>query len=40
MGAGLLVAGAYGHARLREWTLGGVTEDLLLYPKVPTIMSH
>lgn len=40
MGAGLLVAGAYGHARLREWALGGVTEDLLLYPKIPTIMSH
>jgi nucleotide-binding universal stress UspA family protein len=40
MSAGLLVAGAYGHARLREWALGGVTEDLLLYPKVPTIMSH
>ena len=24
----LLVAGAYGHARLRQWALGGVTEDL------------
>lgn len=29
-GAGLLVAGAYGHNRLREWVLGGVTRDLLL----------
>lgn len=40
MEAGLIVAGAYGHARLREWALGGVTEDLLLYPKVPTFLSH
>lgn len=40
MGAGLVVAGAYGHARVREWALGGVTEDLLLHPKVPTLMSH
>lgn len=28
--AGLIVAGAYGHARLQEWILGGVTRDLLL----------
>jgi nucleotide-binding universal stress UspA family protein len=27
--ANLIVAGAYGHSRLREWTLGGVTRDLL-----------
>ncbi|MGZ9114667.1 MAG: universal stress protein, partial [Brevundimonas sp.] len=26
--AGLIVAGGYGHARLREWALGGVTRDL------------
>lgn len=25
----LIVAGAYGHSRLREWVLGGVTRDLL-----------
>lgn len=29
---GLLVAGAYGHTRLREWVLGGVTRDLLMQP--------
>lgn len=27
-GAGLVVAGAYGHSRLREWVLGGVTRHL------------
>ena len=27
--AGLIVAGGYGHARLREWALGGVTRDLI-----------
>lgn len=27
--ADLLVAGAYGHGRLREWVFGGVTRDLL-----------
>ena len=27
--AGLIVAGGYGHARLREWAFGGVTRDLL-----------
>jgi nucleotide-binding universal stress UspA family protein len=26
VGAGLVVAGAYGHSRLREWVLGGVTK--------------
>jgi nucleotide-binding universal stress UspA family protein len=28
-GADLIVAGAYGHSRVREWVLGGVTRDLL-----------
>jgi nucleotide-binding universal stress UspA family protein len=28
-GAGLVVAGAYGHSRLREWILGGVTQRLI-----------
>ena len=27
--AGLIVAGGYGHARMREWVLGGVTHGLL-----------
>lgn len=28
-GAGLVVAGAYGHSRFREWVLGGVTRHLI-----------
>ena len=40
IGAGLFVAGAYGHTRLREWMIGGVTEDLLLQPNRPTLISH
>jgi nucleotide-binding universal stress UspA family protein len=28
--ADLIVVGAYGHSRSREWVLGGVTSDLLL----------
>lgn len=28
VGAGVVVAGAYGHSRLREWVLGGVTQHL------------
>jgi len=38
--AGLMVAGAYGHARLREWIMGGVTSDLLLHPGRCTLVSH
>jgi nucleotide-binding universal stress UspA family protein len=29
LGAGLIVAGVYGHSRLREWAFGGVTRRLL-----------
>ena len=29
IGADLIVAGAYGHSRLREWAFGGVTRSLL-----------
>jgi nucleotide-binding universal stress UspA family protein len=29
VGAGLVVAGAYGHSRFREWILGGVTKRLV-----------
>ncbi|ABD06077.1 UspA [Rhodopseudomonas palustris HaA2] len=28
-GAGIVIAGAYGHSRFREWVLGGVTQYLL-----------
>jgi nucleotide-binding universal stress UspA family protein len=38
--AGLLVGGAYGHNRFREWVLGGVTKDLLMHPARCSFMSH
>jgi nucleotide-binding universal stress UspA family protein len=38
--AGLMVAGAYGHTRLLEWIMGGVTSDLLLHPGRCTLVSH
>lgn len=37
---GLIVAGAYGHSRLREWALGGVTGDFLMNPHCPVLLSH
>lgn len=36
----LLVAGAYGHNRLREWAFGGVTQDVLLNPSFCVLLSH
>jgi nucleotide-binding universal stress UspA family protein len=38
--AGLVVAGAYGHSRLREWVLGGVTGDFLINPDRCVLVSH
>jgi nucleotide-binding universal stress UspA family protein len=40
MGADLVVAGAYGHSRLREWILGGVTKDLLVSKDRYSLLSH
>jgi nucleotide-binding universal stress UspA family protein len=40
LGADLIVAGAYGHSRLREYVLGGVTRDLLKTADIPVLMSH
>lgn len=39
-GRDLLVMGAYGHARLRQALLGGVTESLLKRSPVPLFLSH
>ncbi len=39
-GADLLVIGAYGHSRLRELVLGGVTRHLLRHMTIPVLMSH
>ena len=36
----LLVMGAYGHSRLREFILGGATNSLLSKPPLPILFSH
>ncbi len=38
--ADVIVAGAYGHSRVREWVFGGVTRDLLLAADRCTLVSH
>ena len=39
-GADLLVMGAYGHSRLREFILGGATQSMLSKPPLPILFSH
>jgi nucleotide-binding universal stress UspA family protein len=36
----LIVMGGYGHSRLREWLLGGVTHELMHQSPVPVLMAH
>ncbi len=36
----VIVAGAYGHSRMREWAFGGVTRDLLLRGGHCALVSH
>jgi nucleotide-binding universal stress UspA family protein len=38
--ADLMVMGAFGHSRLREFVLGGATRRLLDTSKIPLFMSH
>jgi len=38
--ADMIVMGGYGHSRLREFVLGGVTRGLLESMTVPVLMSH
>ncbi|CUU17727.1 Universal stress protein UspA CDS [Bradyrhizobium sp.] len=38
--ADLLVMGAYGHSRLREFILGGATRSILTKPPIPVLFSH
>jgi nucleotide-binding universal stress UspA family protein len=38
--ADLLVMGAYGHSRLREFVLGGATREILRDPQLPVLLSH
>jgi nucleotide-binding universal stress UspA family protein len=39
-GADFLVMGGYGHSRLREFILGGVTRGILASMTLPVLMSH
>jgi len=39
-GAGLIVAGGYGHGRIREWVLGGVTRDLINDSSICLCLAH
>jgi nucleotide-binding universal stress UspA family protein len=39
-GADMLVMGAWGHSRLHEFVLGGVTRSILARTAVPVLMSH
>lgn len=38
--AGYIVLGAYGHSRVRETVLGGVTQDLIFGSPVPLVLAH
>lgn len=40
IGADMIVMGAYGHSRLREAVLGGVTHHLLKHHSIPIFMAH
>jgi len=40
VGADLIVMGAYGHWRIREFLVGGVTRSLVRQSRVPVLMSH
>ncbi len=39
-GADLLISGAYGHSRAREFILGGVTQELLEGCELPVLLTH
>ena len=39
-GSDLIVAGGYGHSRMREWALGGTTSDLLESSPACCLLSH
>lgn len=38
--ADLVVAGAFGHSRAREFILGGATRSMMAAPQVPVLLSH
>lgn len=40
VGAELLVMGAYGHSRIRDFVLGGATRTVIANPSLPVLLSH
>jgi len=40
LGAGLIVMGLFGHSRLRELLLGGVSRDMLDRSQIPLLLAH
>ncbi|MDF3833412.1 universal stress protein [Cupriavidus basilensis] len=40
VGGDMLVAGGYGHSRLRELVMGGTTRTLMRHAEVPLLLSH
>jgi nucleotide-binding universal stress UspA family protein len=40
MKADLVVMGAYGHSRFREWVLGGATRDMIGGSETPLLLAH
>lgn len=39
-GADLIIAGAYGHSRFREWVVGGATRDFIMRMPRCVLLSH
>lgn len=39
-GAGLLIMGAYGHSRVRQFVFGGATRTVLKTPRLPVLLSQ
>ena len=40
LAADLLVMGAYGHSRLREFVLGGVSHGIFRHMTLPVLLAH
>ncbi len=38
--ADVVVMGAYGHSKLRQWAMGGATSSILRFMTVPVLFSH
>lgn len=40
LGSDLIVMGAYGHSRMRQWVMGGASRTLLSSMTVPVLLAH